>query len=142
MEVPDERFSIRLNDSLKRAGVNTFFFPDDAPPGVKLHRVMREGINNHDKVLLICSRNSLDRPGVANELEEALQREAREGGISILIPIALDDYVFNEWAPNHPDVAQSLRDRVVADFRGALNDSKKFERLVGRIVAALWQSAE
>ncbi len=134
---PDERFAIMLNDGLRRAGVNTFFFPDDAPPGAKLHAVMRDGVNEHDHVVLICSRDSLDRSGVANELEETLQREAREGGRAILIPVTIDDYVFSDWASSSPGVAQSLRDRVVADFRDAIRDPIIFERSLGRVVAVL-----
>lgn len=134
---PDVRFATMLNDGLRRAGVATFFFPDDAPPGAKLHRVMREGVNSHDHVILICSRSSLDRSGVANELEEALQRESREGGKTILIPVAIDDYVFSEWAPANAGTAQAIRDRVVADFREAPRNPVAFERALGRVVAVL-----
>jgi hypothetical protein len=134
---PDERFATKLNDALKRVGVHTFFFPDDAPPGAKLHRVMREGVNQFERIVLICSRNSLDRPGVANEIEESLQREAREGGRAVLMPVAIDDYVFGEWTPNNADVALALRDRVIADFRNTKEDPAAFERALGRVVAAL-----
>jgi hypothetical protein len=134
---PDERFATIVNDGLRRAGVSTFFFPDDAPPGEKLHNVMRDGVNQYGRVVLICSRSSLDRAGVANEIEEALQREAREGGQAILIPVTIDDYVFSEWDPKNSGVAQALRDRVVADFRGTLRDPEAFEKALGRVVAVL-----
>lgn len=57
---------------------------------------MREGINKHDRMILICSKHSLDRPGVLNEIEEVLAREAREGGTAYLIRIRLDDYLFRQ----------------------------------------------
>ena len=41
----------------------------NAKPGDKLHRMMHEGVNKYDHVLLICSENSLVRPGVLNEIE-------------------------------------------------------------------------
>jgi hypothetical protein len=110
---PDEAFARRLRDQLHRNGVKTFFFPTDAVPGKKLHEVMRDGVNRFDRVILICSQPSLSRPGVLNEIQEALAREARDGGKSYLIPITLDGFLF-EW--RHP-LAQPLRDRVVADFR-------------------------
>ena len=134
---PDKGFAIRLNDGLRRAGVLTFFFPVDAPPGAKLHSVMRDGVNRYDRVLLICSRMSLDRRGVANELEETLQRKSREGGKAILIPVTIDDYLFSNWAPQNPGTAQAVRDRVVADFRGAIGDDAAFEHALGRVVAVL-----
>jgi hypothetical protein len=134
---PDELFAERLNDSLVECGVNTFLFSKDARPGDKLHRVMREGVNKHDRVVLICSRNSLERPGVVNELEETLQREARQGGAAVLIPITLDDYVFGDWAPQNPDLAQAVRDRVVADFRGTLENEVLFKEKVDCLISAL-----
>jgi hypothetical protein len=75
---------------------------------------MHDEINKHDRVLLICSKAALSRPGVLNEIERVLEREAREGGREILIPIALDDYVKSEWAPGRPDLAAQIRTRVIA----------------------------
>jgi hypothetical protein len=77
---PDERIADRINTALESRGVKTWFFPEDATPGEKLHREMSEGLNKHDRVLLLCSASSLTRPGVLNELERVLEREGREGG--------------------------------------------------------------
>ena len=114
---PDEAFAKKLDAELRERGVKrTFLFCRDAIPGKRLHRVMKEAVNEHDRVVLICSRDSLDRPGVLNEIEEAFQREAREGGSTILIPVTLDDYLFTEWAPERRDLVDAIRDRVVANF--------------------------
>jgi PAS domain S-box-containing protein len=134
---PDELFARRLNESLARSGIRTFFFPNSAQPGQKLHRVMREGINKYDRVILVCSRHSLNRTGVLNEIEETLQREAREGGQAFLIPITIDDYIFDLWRPERMDIAVALRDRVIADFRGAQNDAATFDNALRRLLAAL-----
>lgn len=75
--------------------------------------MMHEGVNKHDKVLLICSRESLTRNGVLNEIERVLEREAKEGGADILIPVTLDDYIFNEWNPERADIAEQLKTRVI-----------------------------
>jgi hypothetical protein len=119
--------------------VSTFFFPNDAPPGAKLHHVMRDGVNYYDRVVLVCSQASLNRSGVLNEIEEALQREAREGGRAILIPITIDDYVFSDWAPNYPGIAQAVRDRVIADFR---TSSNTFEQALARLISVLAVGSE
>ena len=134
---PDTDFAKRINDVLLKNGVVTFFFVKDAIPGQKLHRLMREGVNRHDRVILICSRASLNRSGVLNEIAETLQREARDGGKEYLIPITLDDYVFEEWKPNDPGLAQSIKDRVVADFRETEDDLPKFNSGMLRLIAAL-----
>ncbi|WP_437905467.1 toll/interleukin-1 receptor domain-containing protein [Sorangium sp. So ce327] len=134
---PDEPFARKLYEALHRNGVTTFFFPEHAEPGEKLHRTMRKGVNEHDRVILICSRYSLDRKGVLNELEEILTREARDGGASYLIPIRLDDYVFTRWKPPNSDVAQAVRDRVVADFEGANEDEAKFQAGLQKLIRVL-----
>lgn len=134
---PDTAFAQQLNDALLKTGVTTFFFAKDAIPGKKLHRLMRDGVNQHDRVILVCSKASLDRPGVLNEITETLQRESRDGGKEYLIPITLDDYVFSGWKPEDPGVAQAIKDRVVADFRRAETDPAKFSDGVLRLIAAL-----
>ena len=134
---PDEPFARRLHEALEKGGVKTFFFPEHAKPGEKLHRMMRTGINDYNRVILVCSEASLDRPGVMNELEEALQREARDGGAGCVIPVMIDDYVLTRWSPKQADVAQAVRDRVVADFRGTMDDPIAFDKALQRLLAVL-----
>jgi len=119
---PDETFAGLLNEVLNPAGIKTYFFPKDAQPGQKLHHLMRNGVNTFDKVIFICSKNSLNRLGVINELEETLQREAREGGKQILIPITIDNYVFTKWEPDIPGLKQTILDRVVGNFTRIKNN--------------------
>lgn len=133
---PDEAFAQKLNEALEQRGVKTFFFKDDALPGERLHRVMRKGVNDHDRTILICSEASLQRPGLLNELEEALAREARDGGRSYLIPVRLDDYVLTAWAPRNMDLAQTVRDRVIADFRMHQVEAE-FDAEVAKLIAVL-----
>jgi hypothetical protein len=128
---PDGTFAWRLRDDLARNGVRTFFFATDAVPGKRLHDVMREGVNKYDRVVVICSKASLSRPGVKNEIRETLAREAKAGGEALLIPIALDDFIFR----SRSEVAAILRERVVADFRES--DSCDYEESLLRLLAAL-----
>jgi DNA-binding NarL/FixJ family response regulator len=134
---PDEDFAASLYYELNKRGVNVSFFKEHATGGQKLHRLMRENININDRVVLICSKSSLNRPGVLNELEEALAREAREGGASILIPISIDNYLFRGWLPKPPELAKAIRDRVVVDFKGAMNDRRIFKKATSRLLKAL-----
>ncbi|EOB3604657.1 TPA: TIR domain-containing protein [Vibrio vulnificus] len=110
---PDEDSVSMLNKKLKTVGVTTWFFPNDSIPGQKLHRMMHEGVNKHDKVLLVCSKCSLTRAGVLNEIERVLEREAKEGGSDILIPVTLDQYIFDGWKPDRTDIADQLKSRVI-----------------------------
>lgn len=134
---PDEAAATRLDGALRARGVKTFLFTHDAKPGQPLHRMMREGVNEHDWVLLLCSRNSLDRPGVLNEIEESLRRSSRGGGRNILVPIALDDYVFAQWKPDRSDLAVYIRDLVIARFSGAFASDLALDQATDKLVEQL-----
>jgi uncharacterized protein YjbI with pentapeptide repeats len=145
---PDEAFARKLNQALQNNGVTTFFFPETAEPGAKLHRVMREGVNLHDRLILVCSAASLNRPGVLNEIQETLAREARDGGAEYIIPIKIDNFVHDGWAPKDAMVKTTILDRVVADFQHADESSvadatakaatrTKFEEQLSRLLRAL-----
>lgn len=129
---PDEEFAERLNKDLLENGVTTFYFPMDAPFGEKLHSTMRR-VDQYDRIILICSRLSLDRNGVQYELEKTIDREARDGGHSYLIPIALDSFIFDEWQPEKSYLRQEILSRVVADFR----DPDKYTTQLTRLLRAL-----
>ncbi len=135
---PDTAFAQKLNDALLKNGVTTFFFAKDALPGKKLHRLMRDGVNQHDRVILVCSQASLDRPGVLNEITETLQREARDGGKEYLIPITLDEYVFSGWKPEEP----GGRSSDPGPGRGGLQGRRDGPGQVQRGAAAADRSAE
>ncbi len=132
---PDEEIVSVINSKIKSKGVRTWFFPDNAIPGDKLHRTMYEGVKKHDRVLLVCSKNSLTRPGVLNEVERVLEREAKEGGANRLIPITLDDFVYSDWAPERADLADQVRSRVITKI--TFNDEKQFDEQIKKIVDAL-----
>ena len=133
---PDEAMARSLHDRLTEEGVETFFFPVSSVPGRRLHRTMSEAVNSYDRVLLLCSKASLERPGVLNELEQVLAREASEGGSELLIPAALDGFVYSEWQPARKDLARQVRQRVIADLSG-VSDAAELEPGINRILGAL-----
>ena len=55
----------------------------------------------------------------------------------LLIPVALDSYVFDGWRPKREDLAVQIRSRVVADFRTATDNEDEFEIQFARLVEAL-----
>lgn len=134
---PDEAFARRLYDALRANGVVTFFFPETARVGERIGDEVFNALQRHDRMVLLCSQGSLDRPGVLNEIQETLDREARDGGATYLIPVMLDDYLLEDWNRTQPDLAERVRRRVAADFRGTENDSAKFDAALSRLLAAL-----
>ncbi len=135
---PDEDLARKVRDSLERCGVRTWFFPEDAIPGDKLHRAMWRGVNEHDYVLALCSKSALSRPGFLNELERVLEREAKEGGVARLIPVSLDDALWSEqWAPNgREDLKEQILSRVVCRLPEKIYGSE-FETAIEKIVRAV-----
>jgi hypothetical protein len=75
---------------------------------------MHDGINECDRIILLCSQRSLIRPGVLNEVQQVLVREAEEGGTELLTPITIDDYLFSSWRPERGSAAP---DGVESDGR-------------------------
>jgi hypothetical protein len=134
---PDEAFAKKLHEALHENGVTTFFAPEHSEFGKPLHRAMRDGIEQHDRTILVCSEASLTRRYVLNEIEEALRLEAERGGEPLLIPITLDDYVFDGWKPPDPGTARTIRGRVIGDFQGADKDEATFRAGLGRLLKAL-----
>ncbi|MBU1937112.1 toll/interleukin-1 receptor domain-containing protein [bacterium] len=151
----DEPFPKHLFDKLQGAGVRCWYFPEHARTGEKLRDEIEGAIKLYDKLVVICSANSLSSQPVVDEIQEALQEEKAEaiqrlkdhdrvnnGELSlqdfenrryrtrILFPIMIDDYLLKHWK-HHLQV--ELSERVVADFRGWENFDKfdkEFKKLL------------
>ncbi|WP_371788443.1 toll/interleukin-1 receptor domain-containing protein [Streptomyces griseoaurantiacus] len=134
---PDINFAKRLYDVLKQHGVVVFFFPETATFGERIDTEIYRRIHEHDRVILVCSESSLNRPGVLHEIQETFDREARDGGATYLLPIMLDDYVLTGWRQHHPVLSERVSRRVVGDFREALMNSDAFDASVSRLLDAL-----
>lgn len=126
----DRDFCARLCNDLRGAHVRTWYFPEDAKWGQTVWGEIDRGINIYDKLVVVCSRNSLTSGPVLREIERALMREDKEGK-NILFPIRIDDYVFEEW--EHPRKADLLA-KVVGDFTGWAGDAAKYKQSFKRLL--------
>jgi TIR domain-containing protein len=133
---PDEAFARKLYEALSEYGA-VFFFPENATVGERIDNEVFRHIQQHDRVILVCSRASLDRPGVLNEIQETLDREARDGGATYLLPVMLDDYLLTDWKANQPVLAERIGRRVIADFRRSTRSRKVFDQALHRLLDAL-----
>jgi hypothetical protein len=88
-------------------------FSEDAKWGEAVWGGIDRGIKYYDKLVVVCSENSLQSPAVLREIERGLQREDREKK-NVLFPITIDDYIFDKW--DHPRKADVLS-KVGGDFR-------------------------
>jgi hypothetical protein len=134
---PDENFARQLYDALNEHGVNVFFFPETARLGERISNEVYRQLQAHDRVLLICSKKSLNRAGVLNEIQQTLDREARDGGASYLLPVMVDDYVLTGWRKAQPSLAERVAQRIIADFRKSKGNKLRFSAAVDRVIDAL-----
>jgi hypothetical protein len=114
----DNHFSERLYNDLQAEGVRCWRWKEDAKWGKTLIRSIDEAVITYDKLVVVCSEQSLNSPAVLREIERALQKEdefARQGRESeVLFPIRLDDFVFTEWKHHRkPDLIA----KNIGDFR-------------------------
>lgn len=134
---PDELFARRIYDALRAHKVPLFFFPETARVGERIDNEVFRRIQEHDRVLVLCSRDSLNRAGVISEIQETLDREARDGGATYLLPIMIDDYVLTGWRDTHPELAERVRRRIIGDFRKTKRSKRVFDAAIARVVDAL-----
>lgn len=114
----DDAFSERLYNDLQAKGVRCWRWKEDARWGKTLMRSIDEAVQVYDKLIVICSEQSLNSPAVIREIERALQKEddsAREGKEGeVLFPIRLDDYIFTGWTHHRK---ADVTAKNVGDFR-------------------------
>jgi hypothetical protein len=137
----DKAFARRLYEDLRAIGVNCWLDEKEILPGDKIVGAIDRGIRLADKVILVCSEQSLSpRTGwwVEQELERALskERELRTSGaadVQVLIPITLDNYVFQGWSSGYK---ATVLERHIGDFREASNP-REYARHLDRLRRAV-----
>lgn len=125
----DQRFCDRLFADLQNKGIRTWYFPENAKWGESVWGEIDRSIRVYDKLVVVCSKNSLHSGPVLREIERSLNREDREGK-SILFPIRIDNYIFDGWQHERKD---DLLRKVIGDFSSWKNPDayqKAFDRLL------------
>ncbi|MBI2865969.1 MAG: toll/interleukin-1 receptor domain-containing protein [Chloroflexi bacterium] len=154
----DERFTARLQKDLEDKGVPCWRYDEDILPARPKWADFERAIQNGDKVVAICSRESLEGEGVPLEIERALEmeaelkaesmrrrEEAKRQGIEtrpldeeVLIPLRLDGFVLQEW--QHGRKADVLA-RNVLDFSRWQDEATyqaAFRRLLHSLDPVTW----
>jgi hypothetical protein len=96
-----------------------------------------EAMRVYDKLVVICSEQSLKSPAVIREIERALQKEdelARQSKEQeVLFPIRLDEYIFNRW--DHYRKAD-VTANTVGDFRN-WDEPERYKNAFDRLLRDL-----
>lgn len=129
---PDRKFVGRLHRDLEGEGVRCWLFSEDAEWGESLWGEIDKGIKFYDKLVLVCSKQSLHSAAVLREIERGLQREDREKR-NVLFPIRIDEYIFKEW--EHERKADIVS-KVIGDFR-LWEDRDAYQKSFARFLEVL-----
>ncbi|MCL4552213.1 MAG: toll/interleukin-1 receptor domain-containing protein [Candidatus Marsarchaeota archaeon] len=129
----DKRFCARLYADLQSKGVRTWYFPEDAKWGETVWGEIDRSIKIYDKLIVVCSENSLQSGPVLREIERALNREDKEGK-NVLFPVRIDSYIFDKW--EHERKADVLR-KVIGDFSEWDSNATKYEFAFKKLLAGI-----
>ncbi len=117
----DKKFALQLHDRLQGQGIRCWLDEHQMKSGHKILQAIDHGIRVWDKVLLCCSKSSLDDSWwVDTEIDKAFEKERqlrKEHGREILslIPLNLDGYLLDGWENPKKTL---ITNRLAADFRG------------------------
>jgi hypothetical protein len=132
----DGVFAKKLSDSLKKRGVDIYFFKDRYRSG-EIKSVERQEIGQRDKILVILSENSITSDECQQELTLGIEKkQGRLGNLTnketvkdIFIPIKTDNYL---WDVSESMLVSRLRndrqgwDNVQIIRRQAISDFSEF----------------
>lgn len=136
----DKKFAKKIYGDLQAAGINCWFDEHEILPGHDILDEIDKGIRIWEKMVLICSKNSLSPQSswwVEQEIERALSKErsARKAGLPCkptLIPIAIDNYLNSGWQSRYKASVVALH---VGDFR-RWKDSRAYSISLQRLILA------
>jgi hypothetical protein len=90
----DSEFVDRLYADLTALGVKVWNYKHNIPTGSKWKAEINKAIRSHERLLLVCSRESVYRQNVVDEILEAIGQE-RKTGRNMIVPVTIDDYIFD-----------------------------------------------
>ena len=147
----DLPFADRLLADLRQSNVTCWHYKEDMRGGEDWAEQVNRAIKVHDKLLLVCSRRSVYRKNVVNEILAAINAE-RETGEQKLFPIRLDDHILGpdmtaeahnkvrsgEWAE---DWVYYVKKKHIPDFAGWDTDNAKYATEFKKLLEALRRPA-
>ncbi len=142
----DQEFADRLYTDLVSRGVDCWYAPRDAKPGLKLHEQIDEAVHAYEKLLLLLSPLSMRSEWVKTEISKARHREVREKR-RVLFPISLVPFeTLRDWecfdADLGKDSAREIREYYIPQFDGWRADQDRYEKELDRVIVSLKRGAE
>jgi hypothetical protein len=136
----NQDFAERLYSRLRDKGLQVYFAPEDVQGGKKLHEQINKAISEHDKLLLVLSRESMASEWVRTEIRKARKDELKEN-CRKLFPISLVPFeAIRDWecfdADSGKDLAIEIREYFIPDFSN-WKDHDSFEKTFDRLLRDL-----
>jgi uncharacterized protein YjbI with pentapeptide repeats len=135
----DKEFARKLYRDLQDLGIKCWLDEREILPGDSILDSVDKGIKVHDRMILVCSKNSLGPTTgwwVEEELARALakERELRRAGhrFGVIVPITLDSFVFTEWQSGY---RETILEKKVGDFSN--EETQAYARSLEELVRAL-----
>jgi uncharacterized protein YjbI with pentapeptide repeats len=128
---PDKKFAEKLVRDLKAEGVQCWIYSMDSTPGRRIWKEITEMRRKADKMIVLCSANSLIREAVKKEIEEQIDEEPEN-----LVPISLDNLWKKEGFTvkrGERDLKQDLMECTYADF----SEGSKYDASLNRLLRGL-----
>jgi hypothetical protein len=91
----DKQFAALLGSSLIKNQVDVWKDTENMEAGRFWRAQIHEIVKSYDKLILVCSRHSVLRLNVVDEIASAMERE-REMHVQKLFPIRLDDFILSD----------------------------------------------
>ena len=133
----DKIFARRLETALLTHGISISSLPNPLGALQSDYRDALRQPTHSDNVILVCSEELLNQPDIWAPIDETLNSDTHKESSLHLIPITIDDHIYDDTQLPRPDIARLLRMNLVSDFRGWKASTGKFEEDVARLVAAL-----
>lgn len=136
----DEDFVKCLYSRLREEHIRVWFAPEDIKGGEKLHEQIYRAIQEHDRVLIVLSENSLHSEWVMTEIRNARRGEIKENRRK-LFPLRLVNYEqLQDWVCFDPDsgkdLALEVREYFIPDFSN-WREKEFFETTFNRLLRDL-----
>ena len=91
----DNKFASKLYKDLRANNISCWIYSHDMQGGKEWEEQIVEAIKSYDKLILVCSRNSIYSKNVVMEILNAIDNE-RHDNVRKLFPIRLDDHILEK----------------------------------------------